>query len=329
MNKRRAPGRTTSGKLGADPGPRKLFTKNDDQQIVLALEERARALAGHLDETDRRTREVIARFASDEAARLRSWMVAFRDSQATAAAREAPMGRELADQLFPVEEGGPLEMEPADLRRRVAQIMDLQLDDPIRRDEEGRPLAIDVPTLLDSLAYWVCSHRSPKPWQRSKLFDEVAARSRELANLLEMDGPEWTVPIDLFESAARPKYVDGDFAVFRRAVRDPLHRQSWPVLLRNLASDAERLKRLSQMDSAVRHTPRPTAPGAWERRLAREIRDWFDMRCGRSAPADVIADVINLARTPAVRSAKEDVTGTEVSDWLRAPRSSPMKPRKK
>ncbi|MCE3269679.1 MAG: hypothetical protein K0S57_76 [Ramlibacter sp.] len=254
------------------------------------------------DEVDRMTSEVITRFASSEGARLRKWMAAFRDRQAVPAARES-----------------------------AAAAIDLDseavLDDGILRDGEGRPQPVDVATFLDSLAYWVASRRPPKPWQRSPLLNEVATRSRELADLLEQkDGPEWPLPFDLFETSARPRFLDGSFADYRRDVRDPLRRQNWPGLLRNLAAEANRLERLSRIDTAVLNTPRPTAPGAWERRLAREIRDWFQLKCRTKAPPELIADVINLGRTRALRSAREDVTGAEVTQWLRSPRPASKKP---
>lgn len=256
-----------------------------DEQIVKRLRAVAASLAKEADDTLRQAGGIIARFASLDGRELRSWMLQFRGGQAAARALEDPAqsSSEDAEQWLLRMEASPI--------------------DGVVRDEAGRPALVDVVAYLDSLAHWVASRRLPKNWQRpdSEYLATVAAKSRELAELLQRaDGPVWRGAIELFDEAARPIFgTEGNFSTFRRDVSVRLHRQTLSGLLINLVAEADRLGRLSQLDSAVRYTSRPRAAGAWDRLLARELRDWFAIKCCRPVSPEVIADVINLyARLP-------------------------------
>lgn len=282
-----------------------------DVQVVERLRVIAASLAGDADETLLRAGAIIGRFASIEGRQLRSWMMKFRDQQAAARALEdsAQSSSESAEQWML-----RLETPPSDA---------------VVRDEGGSPALVDVVAYLDGLAYWVASRRLPKDWQRpdSEYLATVAAKSRELADLLERaHGPVWRGAVELFDESARPVLgTEGSLSTFRRDVSARLRRQTLSGLLMNLAAEADRLGRLSQLDSAVRYTSRPRAAGAWDRLLAREIRDWFSTKCQSSVSPEVIADIINLSRTAALRAASQDATGAQVKEWLRGPRNSSKK----
>lgn len=283
-----------------------------DEQVVNRLRVIAASLAGDADDTLRQVGGIIARFASVDGCELRSWMVKFRGQQAAARALEdsAQSSSESAEQWQLRLEAPP--------------------NDGVVRDEGGSPALVDVVAYLDSLAYWVASRRLPKDWQRpdSEFLATVAAKSKELADLLERaHGPLWRGAIELFDEGARPILgTEGNLSTFRRDVSARLRRQTLSGLLMNLVAETDRLGRLSQLDSAVRYTSRPRAAGAWDRLLAREIRDWFSIKCQSPVSPEVIADIINLSRTVALRAASHDATGAQVKEWLRAPRNSSKKP---
>jgi hypothetical protein len=286
----------------AEPQPTPV---NDDAQLVAELARVAQLLLPQGDEGDRRAGEIISRFASIEGKRLRLWMISFKDRQAKASARSSA-----SDDVTQVEGE-----KTDDWIGRICAAP----DEGVVTDENGRPAIINTAAYLERLAYFLASQRLPRPWQRSDstYLKTVAAKSRELSTLLGCGGPKWRVAIELFDPQARPVWDNGgNYADFQRVVSDRLRKQALSDFLTNLADEADRLDRLTALDSAVLHTPRPDSKNAFDRFLAREIRGWFRNQCSGVNPSnELFADVISMARTNGGH-----VTGAQVREWLRPPR---------
>lgn len=175
--------------------------------------------------------------------------------------------------------------------------------------------------------------------QRTKRLESIKKKARELADMLvDEDGPVWPSAIELFDEAHRPfagkcgkgPAPDWPLDEYRRAVSGRLAGQSLPQLLKRLAVRAETQERMDARDPIGRDAPRPSGKKkgknvfVFERLLARQIRDWFGLRCATVSGESLfglITDLINARRDGGMRTAVAAVTVEQVKEWLRRQRN--------
>jgi hypothetical protein len=191
-------------------------------------------LCARQDDTHRRAGELVGRLATTEGSEVRRWLLDFKAEQEAAQIRD-DIGDDARRKFFGYADPGGSE-SAAELERA-----DDTWTSSVIVGDDGFPQKIEVLEYIDSLAFWVASHRrtKTKPWKRSK---QVAGTAEKLANLLDApDCPVSSSVIELFDRDARP-VVDGiaittfrqqvsfsaEAAVDRRTAQEPSQRGKAP-----------------------------------------------------------------------------------------------------